>query len=70
MSTNLMKLDVHHQHIVICIYFKIHEIQFRGYLVIANYMDFKLIHELMNFQGPARPNMICISAPYSDIYLF
>ena len=35
--------------IVIYFHFKFHEIQFMGYLVIANYMDFKsgaIIHEL------------------------
>ena len=30
----------------IYIYFKFHEIRFRGYLVIANYMDFKSIQGL------------------------
>ena len=39
--------------IVIYIYFKFHEIRFRGYLVIANYMDFKSIQglQLMNYQS-------------------
>ena len=32
--------------IVIYFYFKFHEIQLRGYLVIANYMDFKSIQGL------------------------
>ena len=31
---------------VIYIYFKFHEIRFRSYLVIANYMDFKSIQGL------------------------
>ena len=35
------QLDVHQCLIVIYIYLKFHDIQFRGYLVIANYMDFK-----------------------------
>ena len=38
-KTSLMKLDVLQRLIVIYIYFKFHEIRFRGYLVIANYMD-------------------------------
>ena len=48
MNTNasLTKLDVHQWLIVIYIYFKFHEIQFRSYLVIANYMDFKSVQEL------------------------
>ena len=41
-----MKLDVHQRLIVIYIYYKFHEIWFRGYLVIANYMDFKSIQGL------------------------
>ena len=41
-----MKLDVLQRLIVIYIYFKFHEIRFRGYLVIANYMDFQSIQGL------------------------
>ena len=43
-----MKFDVHQHLIMIYTYtcFKFHEIRFRGYLVIANYMDFKLIQGL------------------------
>ena len=41
-----MKLDVHQRLIVICICLKFHEIRFRGYQVIANYMDFKSIQGL------------------------
>ena len=40
------ELDVHQRLIVIYIYLKFHEIRFRVYLVIANYMDFKLIQGL------------------------
>ena len=43
---SLMKPDVLQRLRVIYIYFKFHEIQFRGYLVIANYMDFKSIQGL------------------------
>ena len=42
----VIKLDVHQYLIVIYIYFKFHKIQFKGYLVIANYMDFKSIQGL------------------------
>ena len=41
-----MKRDVYQRLIVIYIYYKFHEIRFRGYLVMANYIDFKSI------QGP------------------
>ena len=41
-----MKLDMLQRLIVIYFYFKFYEIQFRGYLVIANYMDFKSIQGL------------------------
>ena len=41
-----MKLGVLQRLIVIYIYFKFNEIQFGGYLVIANYMDFKSIQGL------------------------
>ena len=41
-----MKLDVLQRLIVIYFYFKFHEIQSTGYLVIANYMDFKSIQGL------------------------
>ena len=40
-KASLAKLDMHQRLIVIYIWFKFHEIQFRGYLVIAKYMDFK-----------------------------
>ena len=48
-----MKLGVHQHPIVIYIYFKFHDIWFRGYLVIANYLDFNSIQELklMIYQG-------------------
>ena len=36
----MTKLDVHQCLIVIYICSKFHEIRFRGYLVIANYVDF------------------------------
>ena len=39
---SLMKLDLHEHLIVMYIYIKLHEIPFRGYLVMAYYnMDFK-----------------------------
>ena len=38
--TSLMKPGVLQRITVIYIYLKFNEIQFRGYLVIANYMDF------------------------------
>ena len=41
-----MKLDVPQRLIVIYFYFQFHEIQFRGFLVIANHMDFKSIQGL------------------------
>ena len=47
-----MTLDVYrgrkttNQQINMYIYFKFHEIRFKGYLVIANYMDFKSIQGL------------------------
>ena len=41
-----MKLKLYQRLIVIYIQFKFHEIQFRGYLVMANYMDFKSIQGL------------------------
>ena len=43
---SLTKLDAHHSVIVIHIQCKFHEIQFIGYLVKANYMDFKSIQGL------------------------
>ena len=45
-QNRLAKLNVHQCLIVIYICFKVDEIQFRGNLVIANYMDFKLIQGL------------------------
>ena len=47
---SLIKLDMHHSLIVIYIF---HEIRFRGYLVMANYMDFISIKGLylMNYQS-------------------
>ena len=55
-----------HQHLIVIhvyILFKFPEIRFRGYLVIANYMDFISIQrlELLNYQG-RQPNLTCISA--------
>ena len=41
-----MKLGVLQRLVVIYFYFKFHEIKFRGYLVTANYMDFKSIQGL------------------------
>ena len=41
-----IKLDVHQRLTVIYIDFKVHEIRFRDYSVIANYMDFKSIKRL------------------------
>ena len=41
-----MALEVHQRLKVIYFYFKFHKIQFRGYLVIVNYMDFKSIQGL------------------------
>ena len=38
--------DLHQCLIVIYIYFKFHEIRLWGYLVIANYMDFKSLQGL------------------------
>ena len=46
MQTSLIKIDMLQRLIVIYIYFKFHEIQFRGYLVMANYLDFKSIQGL------------------------
>ena len=49
-----MKLDVHQHLIVIHFYLKFHEIHsVQGYLVIANYMEFKSIQilQLMNYQS-------------------
>ena len=40
------QLDEHQRLIVIYISFKFDKIRFRGYLVIANYMDFKSIQGL------------------------
>ena len=46
-NLNQMKLDMHQPLIVIYTCFKFHEIWLsRGYLVIANYMDFKSIQGL------------------------
>ena len=45
-QASLTKLDVHQCLIVICISIKFDEIRFRGYLVTANYMDFKSIEGL------------------------
>ena len=47
-GASLMKRDVHQRLIVIYIYtyFKFHEIRFRGYLVMANCMDFQSIQGL------------------------
>ena len=41
-----MKLTVIQRLIVIYIYIRFHEIQFKGDLVIANYMDFKSVQGL------------------------
>ena len=43
---SLTKLNVHQSFLVIYISIKFDEIQFRGYLVIAKYMDFKSIQGL------------------------
>ena len=45
-KASLTKLYVHQCHIVIYIHFMFHKNRFRGYLVIANYMDFKSIQGL------------------------
>ena len=45
-NASLTKLDVHQCLIVIYICIKFHEIRLWGYLVIANYMDFKLVQGL------------------------
>ena len=45
-QSSLTKLDVHQCLAVIYIQFKFHEIRFRGYLVIDNYIDFKSIQGL------------------------
>ena len=41
-----MKRDVHQRFLVISIYFKFHEIRFRGYVVLVNFVDFKSIQGL------------------------
>ena len=46
LEASLTKLDVHQCLIVIYISIKFVEIWFRGYFVIANYMDFKSIQGL------------------------
>ena len=43
---SLLKLNVLQCLTVIYFHFKFHKIQFSGYLVIANYMDFKSIQGL------------------------
>ena len=52
-QARLTKLYIHQCFMVIYICIKFDEILFRGYLVIANYMDFKPIQGLLlrNYQG-------------------
>ena len=45
-GASLMKRDAHQRLIVVCIYCKNDEIQFRGYLFMANCMDCKSIQRL------------------------
>ena len=55
---------------MIYICFKFDEIWLRGYLVIANYMDFKSIQGLLHMNDQGQPDQTWhASHRYSDTYL-